>query len=134
MASVDLLASASLITNQCSAPIIGASSQIDSFSIISMNLHDLKQGLPVLNHLAEIPDPTAFILTQESWLTPANLYKLNNFSSVYSGFGVSAMEKAVNNGILRGRPYGGVSTLVKADLCKFVSQVKCRERFVILNF
>jgi hypothetical protein len=60
------------------------------------------------------------------------MYKINNFSPVYSSFGISAMEHAMSSGILRGRPYGGVAILVKADLCKFISHVKCCDRFVVL--
>jgi hypothetical protein len=73
-------------------------------------------------------------LIQESWLTPANLFKINNFSPIYSSFGISAMSSAVSKGILRGRPFGGVHILVKSDLCKFIRHVYCSERFVVLVY
>ena len=40
----------------------------------------------------------------------------------------------MSNGILRGRPFGGVHVLVKSDLCKFVKYVYCSDRFVIISF
>ena len=112
--------------------INGAS--IKSLTFCSYNLHGLTQGLPVLQHLSERANSPHFILVQESWLTPANLFKINNFSPMYSSFGMSSMEKAVSSGILRGRPFGGQHILVKSDLCKYISHVNCADRFVIVVF
>src|ERR1700690_657294 len=108
--------------------------QIESINFCSYNLHGFNQGLSFLNYLSQRPIPPQFILIQESGLTPANLFKINNFSPVYSSFGISAMGSAVSKGILRGRPYGGVHILVKSDLCKFVRHVYCSERFVVLVY
>ena len=58
--------------------------------------------------------------------------KIINFSKNYIGFGISAMEKAISQSILKGRSYGGVTTLVQN---KYLSQVTClmsAERFVII--
>ena len=54
-------------------------------------------------------------LLQEHWLTPANLYNLNIDFPEYTAIGKSAMELTVEQGPLRGRPFGGVATLVKRD-------------------
>ena len=107
---------------------------ISSLTFCSYNLHGLTQGLPVLQFLSNRHIPPHFILVQESWLTPANLYKINNFSSLYSSFGISGMEKAVRKGILRGRPFSGQHILVKSELCKFITHINCDERFVIIVF
>ena len=44
------------------------------------------------------------------------------------------MESAVSKGILRGRPFGGCHMLVQSGLCKFVSHIVCKERFVVLIY
>ena len=109
-------------------------SRVESLNLCSYNMHGFAQGFPFLQHLCDRPNPPDLILIQESWLTPSNLYKINNFSPKFSSFGKSAMEKAVGEGILRGRPFGGCHILVKSDLCKYVSHVHCSDRFVVLVF
>ena len=42
------------------------------------------------------------------------------------------MDKAISLGILRGRPFGGVTTLVRSDLCKHITFTKFNDRFVLL--
>ena len=56
------------------------------------------------------------------------------------------MNSAVNNGILINninmwvppnglpRPFGGTHILILSDLCKFVSYVKCSDRYVVLVY
>ncbi len=108
--------------------------QLDSLNLCSYNLHRFNQGIPVLRFLCDRPSPPQCILIQESWLTPSNLHKINNFSPLYSSFGQSSMNSAVSNGILRGRPFGGTHILILSDLCKFVSYVKCSDRYVVLVY
>ena len=114
------------------ATCVAPKTMIEPFTLVSLNLHGFQQGLPVLQHLSEKPCPPSVIFTQECWLTSANMYKINNFSPVYSSFGKSAMDKALSSGILRGRPFGGVTTLVRSDLCRFVTFSKTFDRFVLL--
>jgi len=82
--------------------------------------------------LCDEPEKLDVIFLQEHWLTPVNLPKLVNFNSNYTIFGISAMESANCHGILRGRPWGGVSTLLKSSLCKDVIFSICKERFVLI--
>ena len=56
------------------------------------------------------------IFLQELWLAPALMHKIQNFSSEYICYGVSAMEKAVSTGPLKGRPFGGTAILVRKSL------------------
>ena len=104
----------------------------ESFTLVSYNLHGYNQGLPVLQHLSTLQDPPSIIFTQECWLTPDNMFKINNFSQIYSSFGKSAMDKAICSGILRVRRFGGVTTLVRSDLCKYLTFSKFSDRFVLL--
>ena len=71
------------------------------------------------------------IFTQEVWLTPANLYKIKYFSNRYHAYGISAIETAIASGILRGRPYGGVCTLIKSSISSKINFFKCSDRFFL---
>jgi len=62
---------------------------------------------------------TDVFLLQEHWLTPANLCYFSNFSSEYFYFGSSATSKCVEEGMLRGRPYGDVVMLISNKLRQF---------------
>ena len=98
-----------------------SNSLVDSFTMVSFNLHGFNQGLPVLQHLSTKQDPPSVIMTQECWLTAENMCQINNFSPFYSSLGKSAMDKAIGSGIQRGIPFGGVTTFVRSDLCKFLT-------------
>jgi len=91
------------------------------FRIVSYNLFGLNQEKSLLADLC-ITNDCQIIMTQEHWQSPMNMHKILNFSSNYSGYGVSAMEGAVSTSIIRGRPWGGVCTLVHNEL---TSRVKC---------
>jgi len=52
------------------------------------------------------------ILLQEHWLTPDNICKFDKYFPGLFSFGRSAMLSCVESGMLRGRPFGGVMTLV----------------------
>jgi len=95
-------------------------------------MHGFNQGSNLLSSLCDEPEKPDVIFLQEHWLTPANLPKLVNFSSNYTMFGISAMESALCHGILRGRPLGGVSTLLKSSLCRDVIFSICKQRFVLI--
>jgi len=58
------------------------------------------------------------IVVQEHWLTPAKLCLFESRFADYFAFGGSAMSSCLQSGILRGRPYGGVMTLIKKGLRK----------------
>ena len=55
------------------------------------------------------------------------------FSNNYTGYGISALKTTVGKSILRGRPFGGVATLVHNKLARLVSCIACCERYVILT-
>lgn len=103
-----------------------------SHNIISYNLHGFNQGSPLLCSLCEGNDRPIMLLVQEHWLTPANMHKIINFNDRYTCFGISAMERSVRRSIIRGRPFGGVATLINNELCSKITFVECRDRFVVL--
>ena len=102
-------------------------------SMVSFNLHGLNQGRQAVQELTSNAFPDIFLL-QEHWLTPANLYNLNIDFPEYTAIGKSAMELTVEQGPLRGRPFGGVATLVKRDLFEYVHILHCADRYVVISF
>ena len=102
-----------------------------SFSIVSYNMHGFNQGIDTLKDLCSSKN-VSLVFVQEHWLTPDGLGRLSHFSDSYTGFGISAMEDRVSSGVLHGRPYGGVMTLVNNNLVKLIKNVVCSERYVIL--
>ena len=98
--------------------------------IISYNLHGLNQGEPLLNELCSnlLPD---VVFLQEHWLSSVNLNKLHSFSVNYFCLASSAMEAAIQSGILRGRPFGGVAILFRKILEPRVICTAATDRFII---
>ena len=122
-----IMAAANLISVTIDTP--------SSLSLISFNMHGFYQGLPVLQDLVENsnnykPD---IILIQEHWLTPSSLHKFDDFFVHYFSFGSSAMVNSVQSGILYGRPYGGVITLISRNLRKVTETLYCSDRFTIIR-
>jgi len=79
--------------------------------IISYNMHGCNQGKPFLAELCQ-SNSAKLIVVEEHWLTPANMVSIFNFTNNYTVFGISAMERAVSQSVLKGRPHGGVASLV----------------------
>ena len=100
--------------------------------LVSFNMHGFHQGCPVIEDLINDEAPDIMML-QEHWLTPAKLCNFDKQFSRYFSFGSSAMTKCLDTGLLRGRPYGGVMTLISNKLRKHTVTVHCDERFVIVK-
>ena len=94
-------------------------------------MHGFNQGRMVINDLIDSYHPDVFLL-QEHWLTPANLCKFDIFKGYFS-FGCSAMSECVSSGILRGRPFGGVITLIDNDLRAVTRTIHSSERYSIVK-
>jgi len=87
-------------------------------SIISYNMHGYNQGSHTVRDLMLSIKPDVFLL-QQHWLTLAKLCSFENDFLQYMCFGASAMSSCVERGVLRGRPFGGVMTLVGKKLSMF---------------
>jgi len=101
--------------------------------LLSFNMHGFHQGLPVLEDLINTENPV-IILLQEHWLTPDNLTKFQQIFVDYFPYGSSAMLGCLQSGMLRGRPFGGVMTLVRKDMRGFTQTIHCDDCFVIIRF
>lgn len=100
-------------------------------SIVSYNMHGFNQGSPAVENMIDIYHPDVFLL-QEHWLTPANLCKFDKFAD-YNMFGCSAMNNSVDSGMLVGRPYGGVSLLIRKSLRSATHNIYCEDRCAIVK-
>ena len=105
---------------------------IKKIKLVSFNMHGFHQECSVIEDLIN-NDTSDIILLQEHWLTPAKLYSFENRFSGYFSFGSFAMTKCLESGLLCGRPYGGVMTLISNRLRKHTVTVHCDERFVIIK-
>jgi len=100
--------------------------------VVSFNMHGFYQGLTVVEDLINSESPDVLVL-QEHWLTPDNLTKFDKHFTDYFWFGCSAMSNCLQTGMLRGRPFGGVITLVKKAFRSYTQSVHCDERFVVIR-
>ena len=107
------------------------SSSVD-IKIVSFNMCGFYQGLTGVEDLInrEFPDVVAL---QEHWLTPDKTKFEQHFSD-YFWFGSSAMTNCLETGMLRGRPFGGVVTLIKKKYRSCTQSIYCDERFVVIRF
>ena len=102
----------------------------DTLTIITYNLHGFNQGLAGVDELISTHHPDILLL-QEHWLTPANLSKFDRFDG-FCSFGSSAMSDTVSSGMLVGRPFGGVMTLVHNRLRPITTVICCSDRYIII--
>jgi hypothetical protein len=101
-------------------------------TVVSYNMHGFNQGFPSVRGLIGSVYPDVFLL-QEHWLTPANLNKFSETFPGYFPFGSSAMVDCMALGPLKGRPFGGVMTLIKNSLRSLTECIYSTERCVIVR-
>ena len=95
-------------------------------------MHGFYQGFSVVDELIKTKSPDIFLL-QEHWLTPDNLCVFDKYFPDFFSFGCSAMSKRIESGMLIGRPFGGVVTLINNGLRKITQTIYCDERFSIVK-
>jgi len=100
--------------------------------IVSFNMRGFQQGCPVIEDTVADNKPDIFLL-QEHWLTPANIVDFDTRFTDYFSTGYSAMSRHVESGMLRGRPFSGVMTMIRNELRAATETVLCDERYVIVR-
>jgi len=105
--------------------------KLKKLNIVTFNLHGFNQGVHTVRDMMLSDNFDIFIL-QEHWLTPSNLYKFNDNFPEYMCFGSSAMRSDVESGVMRGRPYGGVMTLVSNKFMNCTQLICSDDRYVIV--
>jgi len=107
-------------------------SKTTRLKFMTYNMHGFHQGFPVISDLIADDRPDVMML-QEHWLTPANLSLFDKYFTDYFSFGISAMQKSVEEGMLRGHPFGGVITLVNNSLRGLTRTLHCDDRYTIVK-
>lgn len=102
-----------------------------SIKIMTFNMHGFNQGESLLNDVCS-KNLYDVIFVQEHWLSSTTLSKFNIFNT-YSSFGISAMSESCSNGILFGRPFGGVLSMVNNNISNLVTPILIKDRIVILK-
>ena len=95
-------------------------------------MHGLNQGRPGIIDLISLLSPD-IIMIQEHWLTPDNLYKLDDLSDNYFVFGSSAMNDRVLSGPLIGRPFGGTAMIIKKNLASVSENIISSDRYTVVK-
>lgn len=103
----------------------------NSIRFASYNMHGFLQGNL---YLKELRRDTDIIFLQEHWLYPSNLHLLHTISDDFVCFGSSAMTECISKRIMSGRPFGGVATLVGANVAKFCQLIHKSQRFIIVRY
>ena len=99
------------LTQYSSSMKSAGNTDIQNLKLVSYNMHGFYQGISVVDELIKSSSPDILLL-QEHWLTPDNLYVLDKYFAKYFSFGCSAMSTRIESGMLVGRPFGGVVTLI----------------------
>jgi len=97
-----------------------------SLRVSSYNMHGFKIGSSCLADLCNMSD---IILVQEHWLSPHSLHLLSGVNDNFVYFASSAMCTKLSEGVLRGRPFGGVGVIVHKSLALIVNS----ERLTIVR-
>lgn len=109
-----------------------AASHSVNLTIVSFNMHGFSQGFSTVRDLCLVHKPAVFLL-QEHWLIPSNLGKFDQLFPDYFMFGSSAMTGCTENNLLRGRPFGGVMTMIRNDLQLCTRTLYSSDRCVIVK-
>ena len=102
---------------------------INCMRISTYNCKSSKRNVGGIQMLCSNSD---VVFLQEHWLFPADLSSLNSIHSEFMSFGISSMN--MSDGILMGRPYGGVAVLWRKHLTPRVQPVTFDDRIVGLEY
>ena len=105
---------------------------MSSLSLMTFNMHGFNQGETFLSDACS-SNKYDVICLQEHWLSSDGMTKLVNFNNDYTVFGESAMTQSTTTGVLYGRPYGGVASLVRRSLINEARCLLLGERVVIIK-
>jgi len=94
---------------------------LSELRVCSYNMYGYNNGLPMANLLCDTHD---IVLLQEHWLLNSNLYKLDFINRDFKSYGVSSMNSKSAEGLLLGRPFGGVAILWKNCIDKYIQVVE----------
>ena len=85
-------------------------------SVVSYNCQAFKSST---EFIAKMCDTAQVIALQETWLIPAELHLPSQLNNAFEGYSISSVD--MSNGLLSGRPFGGLSFLWSKDLSKYIN-------------
>src|SRR2546425_4534921 len=94
----------------------------DSLHFASFNMRGFKTGASMLVDLCNSHNIIAF---QEHWLRSDDLKKLSLINKDFNFYAASGMDRASSEGLLRGRPFGGVGVLFHNSLQSSIKLIGC---------
>ena len=86
--------------------------------ITSFNLHGLNTSEEYLRCLLKSYD---IVFIQEHWQFSRNFHRLASLSNTHDFIATDGMKDAAQNGLMLGRPYGGVACFWSKSLGKFIT-------------
>jgi len=86
----------------------------------SYNLRGFHQGQ---HQLLELCNNHDIIAVQEHWLADSDLDKITNLHDDFSVIARSAMTDKLQQGFLRGRPFGGLALMFRKSLCADIKYI-----------
>ena len=95
----------------------------------SFNCKGLKSSIGDVVSLCENHD---VIFLQETWLLPHDMHLLQNIHCEFYGDGISSID--TTEGILLGRPYGGLAVFWQKSLNTFVKVIKLEDETRLMGF
>ena len=93
---------------------------LSDLKICSFNMHGFNNGLSMTRSLCLSHD---IILIQEHWLLNCDLDKLNLIDLNFTSTALSSMNTKAAEGIISGRPFGGVAILWNKSLTKYINKI-----------
>jgi len=73
------------------------------------------------------------IFCQEHWLRKEFLYKTDAVSANFACFSKSSMETAVSAAVLLGRPFPGISVLIRNKYASNAKLIVFEKRFIVIS-
>src|SRR5437867_2339720 len=98
--------------------------------VVTYNCHGLNQGTPYLKDLLLLND---IVCIQEHWLSRKDLSKLTDLSNDFEVIASFAVDSALDSGILRGRPYGGLAIFIRVSLKAKIKYICKSDRLLVIQ-
>jgi len=98
--------------------------------IVSYNVHGFNQGKSLLTDLCDRYD---VIFRQEHWLSSDFLFKKSAVAKEFLCFSKSGMDDTIVSRVLTGRPFGGLSILVRNTLAAKAKLVSMNTHFIAIT-
>src|SRR6266516_1786593 len=106
-----------------------------TISVISHNMHGVNQGQLFLSSICALN--TEVIFLQETWLNTADMFQsFQPLAEKYHIFCSSPLDKRQSLSVLKGRPFGGLCTLIHKSFFNLFSDIECiaaDNNFIILR-